>query len=120
MATLDEIRKSRLEKLAALHRQGIEPYPISASVERRQIADVAENFSKYEKEKEIVVAGRIMAIRGQGGLTFFTLPDGTGKFQGLLKKDERGGKIFCYLRRKGGPVSGTPTPAPASALWTCF
>jgi len=90
MATLEEIRKNRLEKLTALRKQGIEPYPISASAQRRSLADVSENFSKYEKEKEIIIAGRIMAIRGQGGLSFFTLQDGTGKFQGLLKKDESG------------------------------
>src|SRR3989344_5922199 len=94
MATIDEIRKNRLEKLAILNKRGIEPYPVSASADRRRLADVVENFSKYEKEKEIVVAGRIMAIRGQGGLTFFTLQDGTGKFQGLLKKDESGEKLF--------------------------
>ena len=90
MATIDEIRKNRLEKLAILKKRGIEPYPVSASADRRQLADVAENFSKYEKEKEIIIAGRITAIRGQGGLIFFTLQDGTGKFQGLLKKDESG------------------------------
>ena len=94
MATIDEIRKIRLEKLAALRRQGIEPYPISANASRRQLADVAENFSKYEKEKEIVIAGRIMAVRSQGGLIFFTLQDGTEKFQGLLKKDESGEIAF--------------------------
>ena len=93
MATIDEIRKNRLEKVKALRKAGLEPYPISASAERRQLADVAENFSKYEKEKEIIIAGRIMAIRGQGGLSFFTLQDGTGKFQGLLKKDESGEKL---------------------------
>ncbi|MEK7107615.1 MAG: lysine--tRNA ligase [Patescibacteria group bacterium] len=93
MATLEEIRKTRLEKLAILKKKGLEPYPISASADRRSLADVAENFSKYEK-KEIVIAGRIMAIRGQGGLIFFTLQDGSGKFQGLLKKDESGEAPF--------------------------
>src|SRR3989344_2890071 len=52
MATIDEIRKNRLEKLAILKKRGIEPYPVSASADRRQLADVVENFSKYEKEKE--------------------------------------------------------------------
>lgn len=94
MATIDEIRKIRLEKLAALKKEGLEPYPISASASRRSLADVLENFSRYEKEKEIIVVGRIMAIRGQGGLIFFTLADGSGKFQGLLKKDESGEKLF--------------------------
>src|SRR3989344_5889849 len=94
MATIDEIRKNRLEKLATLRKAGVDPYPISAGSERRQLADVVENFSKYEKEKEIIIAGRIMAIRGQGSLIFFTFQDGTGKFQGLLKKDESGEKMF--------------------------
>lgn len=110
MATIDEIRKIRLEKLAALRQRGIEPYPISASTARRELADVTENFSKYEKEKVIVVAGRIMAIRGQGGLTFFTLTDGSGKFQGLLKKgetDEEQFQLFTDTADVGDFVEAT-------------
>ena len=40
-----------------------------------------------EKKETKWIAGRIMSIRGQGAIIFITLNDGTGNFQGLLKKD---------------------------------
>ncbi len=38
-----------------------------------------------------------MSIRGQGGLIFFNFNDGTGTFQGLLKKDEMDEKVFTLF-----------------------
>jgi lysyl-tRNA synthetase class 2 len=50
-----------------------------------------------EKGKENKwIAGRIMSIRGQGAIIFITLNDGTGNFQGLLKKDILGDEKFNF------------------------
>lgn len=55
-----------------------------------------ENFSKLSKaKKEIVLAGRILAMRGHGGATFLDINDGSGtaensKIQGLIKEDKVG------------------------------
>ena len=86
MASLEEIRKNRLEKLELLKKAGMNPYPDSA---RRNfsLAEAAEKFDKLEKNgKEASLAGRIMSMRPQGALIFITIYDGTAKFQGLLKK----------------------------------
>lgn len=87
MASLDDIRAARLAKLQLLYEKGINPYPISAYPDVT-LKEATEDFNKLSKKKKIVLAGRVMALRGQGGLVFADLFDGTGKFQALLKKDE--------------------------------
>jgi lysyl-tRNA synthetase class 2 len=94
MSSLDELKNIRIEKLKLLEKQGINPYPASSNRDYT-ISELIQNFDKISKKQEsITIVGRIMAIRGQGGLVFFNLNDGTDKFQGLLKKDEMDEKIF--------------------------
>lgn len=94
MASLEEIRQTRLEKLELLKKQGINPYP-ATSKRDYALQEVVEKFDILEKEgKTISLVGRVMSLRIQGGLIFFHLFDGTAKFQGLLKKEEIDEKIF--------------------------
>ena len=88
MASLEELKATRLEKLEVLKKAGMNPYP--SKVPRTFcLADAKFNFTEYEKEgKEVSLAGRIMAIRGQGAILFIVLYDGKGKFQAVFKKDE--------------------------------
>lgn len=88
MSSLDEIRNERIKKLNILKEQGINPYPIktkkSISVEK-----ALKDFSRLSEEtKEVSLAGRVTALRGQGSLVFFNFDDGTGKLQGMLKKED--------------------------------
>jgi lysyl-tRNA synthetase class 2 len=87
MSSIDEIRDARIEKLELLKSKGVNPYPAES---KREISlqEAADDFENLEKNKEAKwIAGRIMSIRGQGAIIFITLYDGTGSFQGLLKKD---------------------------------
>lgn len=93
MASLDDIRTARLAKLKLLLEKGINPYPISSHPDV-SLKDAAESFTKLAKKKKMTLVGRVMALRGQGGLIFADLFDGTGKFQALLKKDELAGDTF--------------------------
>ncbi len=87
MSSLDEIRALRIQKLELLKEKGVDPYP-SVSMQELTLGEAAENFESLEKSGESKwIAGRIMSIRGQGAIVFITLNDGTGEFQGLLKKD---------------------------------
>ncbi|MFA6552676.1 MAG: lysine--tRNA ligase [Candidatus Paceibacterota bacterium] len=87
MASIDEIRKTNLEKLELLKKNGMNPFP--SSVKRdHDLKFVVENFADLEKKGEISLAGRIMSLRSLGALTFFNLYDGTAKFQALAKKDK--------------------------------
>src|SRR3989344_1100921 len=86
MASIEEIRKTRLEKLEYLKSQGIQPYPSSTERNTSNIKAI-DDFDKLAG-KEIILAGRIMSERAQGGLVFFNIYDGTSSFQALIKKDE--------------------------------
>ena len=93
MASLDDIRAARLATLKILQDKGINPYPVSTHRDVT-LLEVATNFQKLLKKKKISLAGRVMALRGQGGLVFVDLFDGTGTFQALLKKDDVGEELF--------------------------
>ena len=96
MSSIDEIREARIKKLKLLKDKGMNPYP-AESKRDLFINDAVVNFNNLEKEKEAKwIAGRIMSIRGQGAIVFITLNDGTGHFQGLLKKDVIGDKKFDF------------------------
>jgi lysyl-tRNA synthetase class 2 len=93
MASLEEIRKVRIEKLNMLLAKGINPYPAKTAREY-SLKEVVDNFEELSKKESIVLVGRVMAVRGQGGLIFFNINDGTSLFQGLLKKDEMDAEVF--------------------------
>ena len=93
MASLEEIRQTRLLKLELLKKSGMEPYP---AVSHRQfsLAELIEKYEELEKAgNEITIAGRIMSLRGQGALIFFHIFDGTAKFQGFIKEGEIDSKL---------------------------
>jgi lysyl-tRNA synthetase class 2 len=96
MSSIDEIRDARIKKLKLLQDKGVNPYPAES---KREITlqDAVVDFKNLENKKEIKwIAGRIMSIRGQGAIIFITLNDGTGQFQGLLKKDILGDEKFNF------------------------
>ncbi|KKW20214.1 MAG: Lysine-tRNA ligase [Parcubacteria group bacterium GW2011_GWF2_50_9] len=93
MSSLEEIRATRLKKLQLLRDKGMNPYPVSTRTSAT-LAEAAENFKKLAKKKELILSGRIMALRGQGGLVFADFFDGTGKFQALIKKDKLSDDLF--------------------------
>lgn len=93
MASFDEIRKVRVEKLKLLQSKGINPFPAKTNREY-SLLEVSQKFDELSKKSSLTLAGRVLAIRGQGALIFFNLNDGTGLFQGLLKKDEMDAEVF--------------------------
>lgn len=97
MATIDELRKTRLKKLEAIQRAGISVYP-EKTKRTHKIADALKDFNNLVRlKKEIILAGRIKSLREHGGSTFLHIEDGTDKIQAYFKKDrigERGYKFF--------------------------
>ncbi len=93
MAIFDEIRQARLDKLNTLKNKGLNPYPAKTQKEY-ELRDVIANFESLAQKELVTLAGRVMAIRGQGGLIFFNLNDGTATFQGLLKRDAMEAEVF--------------------------
>lgn len=86
MPSLKELKQIRLKKMQGVVKAGLNPYP--AKVERTHTCRQAiDDFKKLSGQK-IVLAGRLMAIRGHGGSAFAVLEDGTARFQVYFKKDE--------------------------------
>lgn len=93
MASIEEIRNTRLEKLSVLEAKGINSYPTKTERDAT-LAEVVAQFEKLSEKKSISLVGRVMSLRPQGALVFCTLDDGTGRFQGLIKKDSIEAEIF--------------------------
>jgi lysyl-tRNA synthetase class 2 len=88
-STLEEIRATRLEKVEQLKKLGLNPYEYKwetthkAQELQEKYADLANG---EEVEIEVSVAGRIIARRNMGKLSFFNLQDETGTIQLYLEK----------------------------------
>lgn len=94
MASLEELRTVRINKMKILEKDGMNPFP--ARIPRDySLAEVKAKFVDLEKGTvPASVAGRVMAIRGQGAIFFVVLDDGTAKFQAVFKKDSVDEKLL--------------------------
>lgn len=94
MASLSEIRAARLSKLELLKKAGMEPYPASV-LRDMSLAEARAKFAEFSKSaKPLSVAGRVMAIRGQGAILFVVLDDGSARLQAVFKKDTLSSELF--------------------------
>lgn len=91
---LDDVRNERIKKINALKEKGVNPYPVYTARDH-SLLRLREEFDELANNQSFVtVSGRVLAERGQGGLLFFNINDGTDAFQGLLKKDEMDEETF--------------------------
>jgi lysyl-tRNA synthetase class 2 len=83
---LEDLIKERLKKKENLEKAGIDCYP--AKIERdHKIREVLKSFLFLSLfKKKVSVAGRILALRGQGGIIFIDLNDGSGSMQAVVSK----------------------------------
>ncbi|MGA9590362.1 MAG: amino acid--tRNA ligase-related protein, partial [Salegentibacter sp.] len=82
---LSEQEIVRREKLSALRKSGINPYPADLFPVDHTTADIKGNF---EEGKKVVLAGRLMSRRIQGKASFAELQDSKGKIQVYFNRDE--------------------------------
>jgi lysyl-tRNA synthetase class 2 len=85
--TLEDIRNERIKKLTLLKKAGLVPYA-PASQRTTTISDLLKDFDTKKDGRTVTVAGRVLAIRGHGGIIFCDVWDGTGKIQGYLHTEE--------------------------------
>lgn len=89
-----DLEMQRLHKLNELREQGIEAYP-TRSHKNSSNADAITAFEKAEakgssEDVNVILAGRLRAIRNMGKLSFAHIEDKSGKVQFLLRVDELG------------------------------
>ena len=75
-----------LKKREDLRALGRDPYPYSFD-RTHSLAHIRENQTEMV-DKEVRVAGRIMAYRGKGKLIFMDIADAAGRIQVMFRKDE--------------------------------
>ena len=76
------VRRQKLEKLRAL---GINPYPADLFPVNHTSKQIKSNF---EDGKQVIIAGRLMAINIQGKASFAQLQDSEGRIQVYFNRDE--------------------------------
>ncbi|MCF4100890.1 lysine--tRNA ligase [Gillisia sp. M10.2A] len=82
---LSEQEIVRREKLSALKKLGINPYPADLFPVTHTTAKIKSDFKEGEK---VVVAGRLMSRRIQGKASFAEIQDANGKLQVYFNRDE--------------------------------
>ncbi len=97
IVSLEDIRRTRLQKIELLRGAGMDPYP-SDSKRTHTIQNARADFSFLETSgAPVVIAGRIRAMRSHGGSLFLDIEDGTGKLQGYLKEDTLGKDSYDFF-----------------------
>jgi lysyl-tRNA synthetase class 2 len=93
---MSDEREARLEKLATLREDGIDPYPAD-SRRTHTAAEVLEHFDELAGQ-EITLVGRIMLFRPMGKAVFAHIEDGSGRIQIYIKRDNVGEAAFKIIR----------------------
>jgi len=90
MSSLAEIRTERLKKLKRYEATRGSAYPVSVS-RTHSLEALRREFSTFvDGGATVSVAGRVLALRGQGALVFAVIDDGTAHIQGVFKRDVLG------------------------------
>ena len=88
--SLEDFRNERIKKLNRLREAGIDPYP-AVTGRNRSIRLALETFDELvAADTEITIAGRVMAQRGHGGITFLDIKDALSSMQALIGSDRLG------------------------------
>jgi len=88
-SNLEEIRATRIEKVAQIKELGLNPYAYKweSSHHAAQLQEKYVDLASGEEiEDQVAIAGRIVARRVFGKLAFFELQDESGKIQLYLEK----------------------------------
>lgn len=101
---INALMQRRLEELKELRDKGFQPFAYSFDVTHKS-TQIKSNFEEYEN-KDVSVAGRIMAIRRMGKASFTHIQDDSGKIQIYLKKDEIGDAYDAFKLLDIGDIIG--------------
>ena len=86
---LNELMKIRREKLKDLQEKGKNPFEITKYNRKHFSNEIKENFEQYEN-KDVCIAGRIMAKRIMGKASFCHIQDSEGKIQCYVSTNDLG------------------------------
>lgn len=95
---INEQMQVRIDKMHKIEEHGWKPFGYRFLYTHRA-ADIAAQFDELsEKETEVKMAGRIMAIRGHGKTCFMDIQDKTGRIQVYVRKDVIGEENYALIK----------------------
>ena len=96
--------KRRYEELEELKKKGIETFAYSFETDSYS-DDIKKDFESFEN-KDVKLAGRIMALRRMGKASFAHIMDQKGRIQIYLKKDDIGESYEAFRLMDIGDIIG--------------
>lgn len=88
---LSEQEIIRREKMEALMKMGIDPYPASEYPVSNYAKNILEGYKGEENKSDyanVCLAGRIMSVRDMGKASFAVLQDASGRIQFYIRQDD--------------------------------
>lgn len=101
---LNEVLKNRVGKACTLLDEGVQLFPNTFRKDT-DVANIIEKFGDHDGEalegleEKFAVAGRIVAHRSFGKVTFFHLQDGTERMQVYAARDELGAEDYQIFKK---------------------
>ncbi len=95
-ARLNDQEQQRYQKLGRLRERGIEPYPLRTT-RTHTAREAIDAFTRGEIVPGAKLAGRLIALRDMGKLSFAHLQDGTAKIQLMFRRDQVGADNYTML-----------------------
>ena len=84
---LSQVLKVRRDKLAALQKEGKDPFQQTKFTVSHHAQEIKEHFDEMEGQT-VTIAGRLMSKRGMGKVSFCDMQDKSGRIQLYARKDE--------------------------------
>ena len=90
---INHLMQIRREKLQELQEKGKDPFEITKFNRTHTAGEIKTNYEKYE-EKDVTVAGRIIAKRIMGKASFCTIQDSDEKIQSYVSINDLGEESY--------------------------
>ena len=90
---MNHLMKVRKEKLEELQAKGKNPFEITKFNKTHTSMQIKNNYEEYE-QKDVTVAGRIIAKRIMGKASFCTIQDNEGKIQSYVSTNDLGEESY--------------------------
>ncbi len=94
---LNHLMQIRIDKLKELQEQGKDPFTITKFNRTNTAGEIKANFDKFE-QKDVTVAGRIIAKRIMGKASFCTIQDCDEKIQSYVSINDLGEESYKLFK----------------------
>ena len=95
---LERIAEQRVDSLSRIRARGIDPYPHSYRRSHTIREAIALSEEQQAADQNTSLAGRVMARRSMGKMSFLDINDGSGKMQLSLRFDILGRERYEFLQ----------------------